>query len=191
MKKVLLFIAPGMLLLASCSNQTTAESTEATKDSTASFDLSAVKSSIEETNKTFSDAIVKGDSVAVADLYASDANMLPPDMPKIENHDGILHLAGSLARMGIKKFSLESTNVYGNPDLVVEEGKWSVGDGSYPRALLPPAQARSSRNQERGPSGAVWRYSWSGKTKPKYSTARMFRTITQPARTGSLPGYTD
>jgi len=164
MKKVLLFIAPGMLLLASCSNQTTAESTEATKDSTASFDLSAVKSSIEETNKTFSDAIVKGDSVAVADLYASDANMLPPDMPKIENHDGILHLAGSLAKMGIKKFSLESTNVYGNADLAVEEGKWTIGDGSG--KTLDDGKYIVLWKQENG-KWKLWRDIWNSNNPPQ------------------------
>lgn len=130
MKKILLFISPAIMLLASCSNQTTAENAAPTKDTTAAFDLAAVKSAISDANKTFSDAVVKGDSVTIADLYASDANMFPPNMPKIENHDGILHLASAFSKMGIKNFSLESTSVYGTPDMVVEEGKWTMGDGS-------------------------------------------------------------
>jgi len=164
MKKVLLFIAPGMLLLASCSNQTTAESTEATKDSTAAFDLSAVKSSIAEADKTFGDAIVKGDSATVADLYASDANMFPPNMPKIENHDRILGMAGDLARMGFKSFSLESTNVYGNPDLVVEEGKWSVGDGSG--KTLDDGKYIVLWKQENG-KWKLWRDIWNSNNPPQ------------------------
>jgi ketosteroid isomerase-like protein len=128
MKKVLLLIGPAMMLFASCGNQTTAENTSAKKDSTATFDIAAVKSAIADANKAFGDAVVKGDSVAIADLYTSDANMLPPNMPKAENHQAILGMAGGLARMGIKSFSLESTDVYGDPDMVVEEGKYTVGD---------------------------------------------------------------
>ena len=127
MKKVLLLIGPAMMLFASCGNQTTAENTSAKKDST-TFDITAVKAAIADANKAFSEAVVKGDSVAIADLYTSDANMLPPNMPKAENREGILGMAGGFARMGIKSFSLESTDVYGNPDMVVEEGKYTVGD---------------------------------------------------------------
>ena len=118
-----------MMLFASCSNQTSAENTSAKKDST-TFDIAAVKSIIAEKDKTFSDAILKGDSTTVANLYTSDASMFPPNMPKAENHQQIMAVAGEFARMGLKAFSIESTDVYGNPDLVVEEGKWSVGDGS-------------------------------------------------------------
>ena len=56
----------------------------------------------------------------------------------------------------------------------------SAGTG----AILAESRTRRIRR-------SVEVYSWSGKTKPKYSTAKMFLTITQPARTGSLPGYTD
>ena len=127
MKKVLLLIGPAMMLFASCGNQTTAENISAKKDS-ATFDITAVKSAIADANKAFSDAVIKGDSTALADLYTSDANMLPPNMPKAENHEAILGMAGGLVRMGIKSFSLESTDVYGDPDMVVEEGKYTVGD---------------------------------------------------------------
>jgi ketosteroid isomerase-like protein len=130
MKKILLFVAPAVMSFAACSNQTTAEDTSAKKDSTSAFDLSSVKAAIMESNKAFSDAIVKGDSTTVANLYTSDATMLPPNMPKIENHEGILGMAGGLSRMGVKSFSLESTDVYGGPDLVTEEGKYTVGDAS-------------------------------------------------------------
>jgi len=163
MKKILPLIAPAMMLFASCSNQTTAENTSSAKDTTAAFDLAAVKSAIADANKTFGDAIVKGDSVAVADLYASDANMLPPERPKIENHDGILHLAGSFARMGIKAFSLESTDVYGNPDLVVEEGKWTVGDGSG--KTLDDGKYIVLWKQENG-KWKLWRDIWNSNNPP-------------------------
>jgi ketosteroid isomerase-like protein len=129
MKKIFVIVAPAMMMFASCTDQTTASDTSGKKDSSA-FDIAAVKSAITDANKTFGDAVVKGDSTTVANLYASDANMFPPNMPKIENHDGILAMAGELSRMGAKSVSLESTNVYGNPDLVAEEGKYTIGDGN-------------------------------------------------------------
>lgn len=126
---MILLFAPFLLLFASCGNPTgTGE--ESKKDTTASFDLAAVKSTIAETNKTFSDAVVKGDSTTITNLYASDAHILPPNMPAATSHEAIQHVSGGFTSMGIKSFSLESTDVYGGPEMVVEEGKYTVGDGS-------------------------------------------------------------
>jgi uncharacterized protein (TIGR02246 family) len=131
MKQIVLIFAPAIMLFAACSNQSTASDASVTKDSTATstFDLAAAKNAINDANKTFSDAIVKGDSVTVANLYASDANMFPPNMPKAENHEAILHMAGAFASMGIKSFNLESIDVFGGPEYVIEEGKYTLGDG--------------------------------------------------------------
>jgi ketosteroid isomerase-like protein len=130
MKKILLLIAPALILFTSCSDQTTGESMSAVKDSTANFDLNSVKTAIMESNKAFSDAMISGDSNTVASLYTTDANMLPPNMPKIENHQGIASLASGFSKMNIKSFSLESTAVYGGPQIVTEEGKYTIGDNS-------------------------------------------------------------
>lgn len=129
MKTSILLLGAALILFTRCGNQTTAGET-AGKDSTASFDIAAVKASVAESNKAFADAILKGDSSAIADLYTSDAIMLPPNMPKAVGHDGILHVASALTQMGIGQFSLESTDVYGNGDLVAEEGNYTVGDKS-------------------------------------------------------------
>jgi ketosteroid isomerase-like protein len=130
MKKILLLIAPFSMLLFCCSNPTTAEDKSAAHDSTASFDLASVKATIMESNKAFSDAIIKGDSTTIANSYSSDANLLPPNMPKAENPQQIMNMAAGFAKMGIKSFSLQSTNVYGGPDMVTEEGMYTVGDGT-------------------------------------------------------------
>jgi ketosteroid isomerase-like protein len=129
MKKILLYAAPAIIAFAACTGQTAGDETAATNDSTA-FDITAVKSTIAESNKAFSDAIVKGDSTTVANLYVSDANMLPPNMPKATTPDQIMQVAAAFAKMGLKAFSIESTDVYGGPDMVTEEGKYLIGDGS-------------------------------------------------------------
>lgn len=130
MKRILLLITSAGMILASCNTQTTAADTATEKNSATTFDLAAAKSAITETNKVFSDAVMKGDSATIANLYTSDANMFPPNMPKAENHEAIMGMAAGFAKMGIKSFSLESTDVYGGPETVIEEGKYTIGDGT-------------------------------------------------------------
>lgn len=130
MKTIALFCSSAIMMFAACSNPSTSSDASATKDSTATntFDLAAVKNAINEGNKTFTEAIIKGDSSTAANLYASDANMFPPNMPKAENQQQIMNALGGFARMGIKSFNLESTNVFGGPEYVIEEGKYTIGD---------------------------------------------------------------
>jgi len=127
MKKTFSSLCLSALLLALAFSACKNEHTQAVlKDSTA-FDIGKVKSVIDESNKTFGEAIIKGDSVTVAALYASDAHILPPNMPMVDNEKGIAATAAAFSKMGLKHFSIESTHVWGNADMVVEEGKYSLG----------------------------------------------------------------
>jgi ketosteroid isomerase-like protein len=146
MKRIILFFAPTIMIFAACSNQSASSNASAIKDSTATntFDLAAAKNAINEGDKTFSEAIIKGDSVTAANLYASDANMFPPNMPKAENQQQIMNVLGAFARMGIKSFNLESTNVFGGPEYVIEEGKYTIGDGK-------------GKNMDEGKFVVVWK----------------------------------
>jgi ketosteroid isomerase-like protein len=72
-------------------------------------------------------------------------------------------MAGEFARMGIKKFSLESTDVYGNPDLVVEEGKFTVGDGSG--KTVDEGKYIVLWKQENG-KWKLWRDMWNSNNPP-------------------------
>lgn len=115
------------LSLSSCSG-TTAESNN-TKTSEPSFDVSKVRQSIEASNKRFADAVLKGDSATVVSLYHSDGQVFPPNMPA--NKSSLMgSMAAGVSKSGIKTFTLNTTDVTGNADQVVETGTFEMGDGS-------------------------------------------------------------
>ncbi len=126
MKQVLFFLL-GAFTLYSCTPSTEDSNTAKTADS--SFDVSKVGQSIEVANKKFTGATLKGDSATVVGLYHSDAKVFPPNMPA-----GKSSMMGSmvtgLPKMGIKTFTLNTTDVSGNADQVVETGTYEMGDGS-------------------------------------------------------------
>ena len=130
MKIYSLFLLLMVYCLGACNQPSTPVATEK-KDTVASFDLSAVKSEINEINKLFGEAIVKGDSATVVSLYTTTAHMFPPNMPAVENYEGIKKFFGEFTRGGsmVKEFKLEAVDVYGNADNVIEEGKYTIRDG--------------------------------------------------------------
>ena len=128
MKKLTILLSAATILLAACNDDKATVST--TTSDAAKFDLAAVKSGINESNTAYSNAIMKGDSAALVACYASDAKTFPPNMPVMGDAKSVAAMCGGFAKMGIKKFSLESTDVYGDASLVAEEGKWAVSDST-------------------------------------------------------------
>ena len=120
---ILAFAICTMLSLSACKNE---NSTVSAKDSS-SFDIGKVKAAIAESNKAYSEAMLKGDSTAFLAFYSSDAHILPPNMPAMDNPKSVAAFSSSMTKAGFKLFNVESTDVYGNADLVVEEGKYSIG----------------------------------------------------------------
>ena len=120
------FLSLGLAsMLFSCADKST-QSTTATSDS---FNLSEVKKSIEATNKQFSDAVGKGDSTTVVSFYHSDAKVYPPNMP--EGKSSVLgSMSKQLPAMGVKSFTVNTSDVTGNAEQVIETGTWKMGDGS-------------------------------------------------------------
>lgn len=119
MKRLLNPIALCALFLFAC-NQAEEPKTEVA--SVASFDLAAAKDSINAINSQFAAAVVAGDSVTLAGFYASDAKILPPNSPAVSGKAAILSLASEFCKMGIKDMKFEILGVWGNKDLLGEEG---------------------------------------------------------------------
>lgn len=126
MKQVLCHLLIAVALY-SCTNST-ADSNKA-KAAEASFDVSVVRQSIEVANKKLAEASLKGDSATVVGLYHTDAKIYPPDMPAA-NKEIMGSMSASLPKMGIRTFTLTSTDVSGNADQVVETGTFEMGNGS-------------------------------------------------------------
>lgn len=115
-------------LFASCSNDSSkvASTSENSMDSTMkNFDLSAARKTIEDADRQFEQAIQKGDSAALAAMYASDAVALPPNSESVHG-SGILSLWGGFIRMGVKDLTLHTTDLKGSADLLAEMGTYEV-----------------------------------------------------------------
>src|SRR5258708_9083462 len=120
MKKLAIFSS--LIILVACNNST--ESKIGTV-----FDPEAVKGEIITANQQFEQAFVKGDSSGITALYHVDAKVFPPNMDAC-NRKGIGSMAASVPKMGIKTMKLNTDEVSGGPDEVVETGNYEMGDGT-------------------------------------------------------------
>lgn len=123
MKTLKTFLVTTLLfstLFFSCKN---AES-EAPAKST--FDLATAKTEIEAANKMTMDAFAKGDSVAVANMYADDAKLMFTGMPAVAGKAGIQSVFGGYIKGGVNKIELKTNEVWGTEDLLAEEGAVTI-----------------------------------------------------------------
>ena len=118
------------LILIACDAvpKTDSEDKDSKIGASSSFNKEAVRDSIEATNVVFVDAMMKGDSIKGADNYTSDAKIMGPNMPAVTGRDGIVGFAGEFSRMGVKDFKLNIVEIWGNEDMVIEEGTYNMND---------------------------------------------------------------
>lgn len=96
---------------------------------TATFDIEKAKVAIAEVNQKLMDAVTAGDSSAFASMYHSQALVMPANDEAVSGTDKIASSAGGLVRMGML-LKLTTSSVWGNADLVVEEGGYEMTDKS-------------------------------------------------------------
>lgn len=115
----------GLLMLNSCTN---VDATEATteEENQPAFDLSAAKSEIQEADRIFMDLFAKGDSIGLANLYTKDAKFMSPGAPAVVGRANIQSAMSGLFQSGITRVDLRLKEVFGNEDLLVEEGEFTL-----------------------------------------------------------------
>jgi uncharacterized protein (TIGR02246 family) len=87
----------------------------------------AVRSKIEETNAEFGAAASRGDTAAVADLYADDAVLLPPNAEMFRGKRAIKgFLDGLVAQIGIPQLTLQTMQVDEIGDTACEVGQYTM-----------------------------------------------------------------
>jgi ketosteroid isomerase-like protein len=114
-----------LILFSAC--QSNIESTEADQAKQDTVDHKAI---IEETNKAFSAAALKGDSAAfVTTIYHPDAAIFPPNVPEMNSAKNAAALA-QFPALGISSFTLTTKEIFKGDETVTEVGTFEMGDGS-------------------------------------------------------------
>jgi len=108
------------LLGVSCNNDKPV--TEVETVAVPAFDLAKAKADIDATNKSFMDALAKGDSVAVANFYTEDAKFMGPNGPSVAGRTNIQSVIGGFIKGGVTKLVLTATEVWGDENFIGEEG---------------------------------------------------------------------
>lgn len=114
-----LVIAITITLFSSCAN-------EAAKTETAVFSLDSAKAAIAASNKNFGESWATGDSTKFADCYTSDGVMSPPNMPVMAGTAAITAFFNEGYKWGIRNIALNSNEVFGSNDCVVETGTYEL-----------------------------------------------------------------
>ncbi len=120
MKKVCLFTTAVLLtltLLTSCSN---------VEKSQPAFDMAAARKGIDSGNQKFSAAVANGDSTGMADCYTTDAKFMAANGPVISGKKNMEAAFGGMMHSGIAKIDLVTTGLWGNEDLLSEEGTYAL-----------------------------------------------------------------
>lgn len=77
-------------------------------------------------NMTFGALAAKGDSTGIAALYTSDAKVMGPNGPAVQGVAGITAGFGAMLRSGIGKAELKTVDLWGNEELLSEEGTYAL-----------------------------------------------------------------
>lgn len=85
-----------------------------------------VKAQIDKANAAFTAALAKGDAAALAGMYTSDAQVLPPNSEVVRGADAIQKVWQSAIEMGAKSMKLESTEVEAHGTMAHEVGSYAV-----------------------------------------------------------------
>jgi ketosteroid isomerase-like protein len=123
----LFFIAffSGCILLAGCSHSGASKSA-GVNETQAAFDTTAAKREVEAANRNLTESLAKGDSVGVGNCYLSDAKFMASNMPAIVGRKNIQATFAGFIKGGATKLDLGMINLWGNADLLAEEGTYAL-----------------------------------------------------------------
>lgn len=71
-------------------------------------------------------SFAKGDSAGVAGLYATDAKLMFPQAPSFVGRAAIQTAVSGIIKSGVTKLNFETKEVFGNEDLLAEEGEVTI-----------------------------------------------------------------
>jgi uncharacterized protein (TIGR02246 family) len=86
------------------------------------------RSAIEAANAAFSAAAAKGDSAALAALYANNGQVMPAGSEPISGRDAIQKFWQGALKSGIARISLKTLEVFGHGNTATEVGQYELRD---------------------------------------------------------------
>lgn len=107
----------------SCNQKTTEKASESIQ-----VDLSTLEKEIESRLREFENHLRNGDSIALGEMYMEDAEIIPSTVGR----NNIIKGFGSMIRDSITGSSFKTTKLWGNDQLLVEDGTgiWSHANGT-------------------------------------------------------------
>ena len=88
--------------------------------------MEKVREAITSANRNFMDAFRRGDAAGIAELYTSEAKLLPPDSQMMSGREAIQSFWQGAMDMGIKEAELETVEVEAEGNLACEIGRFSL-----------------------------------------------------------------
>lgn len=92
------------------------------------FNLDEAKAAIEAAGQTFVIAVNKGDSIAVANCYTTDAKMMGPNEKAIVGRPAIKKVFGNWIKSGMPTLTMKTVEIWGNEELMAAEEEWAFSD---------------------------------------------------------------
>jgi len=91
------------------------------------IDLAKARKAVDEANKIFIDASLRGDSAAVGALLTDDTLLLPPASRMIQGKKATEeYWRATWSQLKIVDFTMNILNLYGKEDLVYEVGSYTL-----------------------------------------------------------------
>jgi uncharacterized protein (TIGR02246 family) len=102
--------------------------TQAPAPKPAAVDTAAMGASLDSLNKAFIAAVAARDTEAVVGLYADDAHLMPPNMPRADGHDAIRGVwVGFFKTPGLELNLTASQPMFAEAgDMIVDIGGYSM-----------------------------------------------------------------
>lgn len=95
----------------------------------APFDLDATRRVIAQQNERFTAAHVAGDIATIDSMFAPDAKSYPPGAAAVTGLPALHAFTVEYLKAGVTAFREETTDFYGNAEVVVDAGTYSVTYG--------------------------------------------------------------
>ena len=115
-----------LILITACNNAEKSNAT--TEKQTDSFNIDSVRKEIDKANLEFVDLFNKSDSVGLANMFTTDGKSMEPNEPAFIGRSAIQKHYSIVMNSGANKLGLFTTGLWGNQEMLAEEGEFTFID---------------------------------------------------------------